>query len=242
MEVADAQAETLVRILTELLSCAGFVAALKAAGFTSIPYLVRSDLLESLGNRIVPVTSKVGTGTACRKPGSRMRILDDTHAVFTEGIMPVRTLKALAGMTPSRQSTVASVMRSVDNFTGDFACALLAATPARERSDVAPHHFANAQRTRRFARLEKQLAGLSARSQILSPNHDANLVRLAVNSSFVRGWICSSDLLAWLRASHPDHLTALQRIVAAGDATKNPRRPMKLPYAIRWPSVPRNQP
>jgi hypothetical protein len=101
------------------------------------------------------------------------------------------------------------MMKSLDNFTGDFAFALIAATPVEERSDVGQNKRIDIRRKSKFARIEKQLICLQARIGILSPSQADILVHLAVCISFVRSWIRHPDLLAWLRVGYPLHSSHL---------------------------------
>ncbi|MFM0204694.1 hypothetical protein PQR53_33195 [Paraburkholderia fungorum] len=238
MEAAAAQIATLDSLLTELLSRAGFVAVLKAAGVTTIPCLTQRSLLEQRPvNRAIPAVSGTTSGRTRGEHAKRIGVPDDGVALFARKMLPARTVQALARMAPSRRSAVIAVMKLVDNFTGDFACALLAATPAGERSCVVQTQRSDILRMRSFARSEKRLIGLHARSQVLCVSHADNLVGLAVCISFVRTWIRSPDVLAWLRVAHPHHLASLERIVGAADAAREPGRPMKLPFSPGRQSV-----
>jgi hypothetical protein len=238
METASAQLTILDDSLTELLSCARFVTVLKGAGFTTIPSLVRRCLPGYLlENQDIPTAPAAGWGTSSGGQDFHIDVPDEMDGRFANVMLPVRTVHALTRMGPSRRRSVIAMMKSVDNFTGDFAFALLAATPVDERSDVVQIRRTNIQRIRKFARIEKRLFRLQARIGILSANHADNLVHLVVCITFVRSWIRNPDVLAWLRVRYPRHAVVLERIVATADATKLPGRPMKLPYSSSKPSA-----
>lgn len=231
MEAASAQAMLLEILLGELLSSADFVVVLKSAGFASIPSLVRQRLLgQSPHDRAVPPTSETGSDSPRMQQDGRTDVRVDASVLLAGHTLPARTIRALGRMTSSRRSAVVAVMKSVDNFTGDFACALLAATPANEITDVVQAHRSDARRTRNFARSEKRLIDLHAHNLVLSVRHGDNLVCLAVYTSLVRSWIRSEDVLTWLRARYPDHAASLEQTVQAANDAKAPGRPMKLPY------------
>ncbi|MFL9858076.1 hypothetical protein PQR72_20435 [Paraburkholderia madseniana] len=119
----------------------------------------------------------------------------------------------------------------MDNLTGDFAHALLAATPEGMRATVARSQRIDNSRARSFARIEKRLMGLYTKNQMLSAGHNDNLRYLAVCASYVRGWTHNRHVLAWLRLHYPVHAASLEQIAEEADCAKEPKRAMKLPYA-----------
>lgn len=60
----------------------------------------------------------------------------EAAAMVAEQTLPARTAQALEKMSPARQVEAVSIMVRQDNLTGDFARALLAATPASMRVDA----------------------------------------------------------------------------------------------------------
>ncbi|MFM0158012.1 plasmid partitioning protein RepB C-terminal domain-containing protein [Paraburkholderia sediminicola] len=240
---AEAQMTLLVNILRELLSRTDFVAVLTAAGFAKIPRLVHQCLrVQSAGSRTVP--SKLDTRSdisSCQRD-RQADVLEEIAALLTGKELSARTIQALSRMTPLRRLAVANVMSTADNFTGDFAHAFLAATPDCQRTAVARAHASGDSRTRSFARIEKRLIGLQAKNQVLSADHNDNLLHLAVCSSYVRSWIHSYDVLAWLRMRYPHHAVSLERVVKEADGAKEPKRPMKLPYSCDRTAGPARKP
>lgn len=240
---AEAQVTLLVNILRELLSRTDFVAVLTAAGFARIPSLVLQRLRgQSAGSRTVPSKPDARSGISPSQRDRQADVLDEIAALLTGKDLSVRTIQALSRMTPLRRLAVANVMSTADNFTGDFAHAFLAATPDGQRTVVTRAHASDDSRTRSFARIEKRLIGLQTKSRILSADHNDNLVYLAVCSSYVRSWIHSYDVLAWLRMRYPHHAASLERIAKEADGAKEPKRPMKLPYSRERTAGPARKP
>jgi hypothetical protein len=231
-EAANAQITLLGSILGELLSQADFVAVLKVAGFTTIPCLIRQRLQPQFPEtRAVPAKQDTGSNTAPYTQGNAVDTPEDAAAILAGQTLPVRTIQALDRMSPLRRKAVANLMNAVDNVTGDFAHALLAATPDSMRTTVARSQRVDSRRTQSFATIEKRLLGLLRRNEILSAGHNGNLHYLAVCVSHVRGWTHNGHVLAWLRLHYPIHAASLKQIAEEADCAKQAKRPMKLPYA-----------
>lgn len=231
-EAANAQRMLLGSILGELLSQTDFVAVLKAAGFTTIPCLVRQHLQpQHPETRAVPARQDMGSDVVSSGHDRQINTLAEAATILAAQNLPVRTIHALDRMSPLRRTVAASLMNSVGNVTGDFAHALLAATPEGMRTTVARSQRVDSRRTRSFATVEKRLVGLHTKNQILSGGHNDNLRYLAVCISYVRGWTHSDDVLDWLRLRYPNHAASLERIAQETDRANEPKRAMKLPYA-----------
>ncbi|MGF6900378.1 hypothetical protein [Paraburkholderia sp. GAS348] len=230
-EAADAQITLLGSILGELLSQADFVAVLEVAGFTAIPRLVQQRLQPRFPEtRAVPAKQDTGSDTTPYKQGNAVDASEDAAAIPAGQTLPARTIQALGRMVPVRRTAVANLMNAVDNLTGDFAHALLAATPEGMRVTVARSERVDSSRARSFARIEKRLMGLHAKNQMLSAGHNDNLRYLAVCASYVRGWTHNRHIVAWLRLHYPVHAASLEQIAQEADCAKEPKRAMKLPY------------
>lgn len=231
-ETADSQITLLGSILGELLSQTDFVAALKVAGFTTIPRLVQQRLQARFPEpRPVPAKQDTGSDIPSCKQGKVGDASEDAAAILAGQTLPVRTVQALDRMVPVRRTVVANLMNAVDNLTGDFAHALLAATPEGMRATVARSPRVDNRRARSFARIEKRLMGLYAKNQMLSAGYNDNLRDLAVSASYVRSWTHNRHVLAWLRLHYPVHTASLEQIAQEADCAKEPKRAMKLPYA-----------
>ncbi|WP_434108157.1 hypothetical protein [Paraburkholderia caffeinilytica] len=231
-EAADAQIALLGSILGELLSQAAFIVVLNAAGFTAIPCLVRQRLQPRFPeNCTVPANRGTDSDNAHCTQGTPIGAPEDASAILAGQTLPVRTIRALDRMAPLRRAAVANLMGTLDNVTGDFAHALLAATPAGLRVVARRSQRVDRRRVQRFARLEKRLLAAHVKNQLLSAGHNDNLRYLAVCISFIRGWTSSDGILVWLRLRYPIQTASLERMVKEADCATEWKRAMKLPYA-----------
>ncbi|MGQ7934681.1 plasmid partitioning protein RepB C-terminal domain-containing protein [Paraburkholderia sp. D1E] len=238
-EVANAQIALLGSILGELLSQAEFVAVLKAAGFTTIPCLIRQRLQPQFPEaRAVPARPVTESDIVSCRQDRQINTLEEAATILAGKTLPVRAIQALDRMSPLRRIAVANLMNAVDNVKGDFAQALLAATPDGMRTHVARSQRVDSRRTQSFARIEKQLLAVHARNEILSAGHNDSLHYLAVCVSYIRGWTHNGDVLAWLRLRYPTYVVSFERIVEEADCANEPKRPMKLPYVRDRTTVP----
>ncbi|MFM0367845.1 hypothetical protein [Paraburkholderia aspalathi] len=230
-EAANAQVVLLEKIVGDLLSQADFVDVLKAAGFPTMPRLVRQRLQRPLTQNC-PASGKPDTGSEIvRCQQDKATCASDETSALAGQTLPMRTIRALGRMSPLRRAAVAKLMRAVDDITGDFAHALLAATPENMRTVVVRRQRFDDSRKRSFAKLEKLLTDLQGKNQTLSVAHNANLTYLAVCCSYVRGWAHCYDVLSWLHKRYPLYAASLERITRETDCAKQPKRTMKLPYA-----------
>ncbi|MFM0732863.1 hypothetical protein PQQ52_20515 [Paraburkholderia sediminicola] len=230
-EAADAEVRILDNILGELFFQAEFVALLKATGFAKMPHLVQQRLLkqacEDRAASDVPEGNTTGSGHRRGRPPD----VTETTTTLAGETLSARTIQALSRMTTSRRIAVSNLMRAVDNYTGDFAHALLAATPEDHRAVVSRVRRCDRNRTRRFERIEKRLIGLQRKNHALSAGHNVNLLYLAVCGSYIRSWVQNYDVIAWLQVLYPLHAASLERIAREADDATEPKRAMKLPYA-----------
>jgi hypothetical protein len=134
-------------------------------------------------------------------------------------------------MVPSRQVFVAEVMIGQNNCSGDFARALLAATPAHLRIDDPRGRQSHPGRAKRLAVMERGLVKMQARAQDLTVAYNDELLLLALAASYIRGWIQNDVLRLWLRSRHPEDLVFLERLATRSDRSKKAKRSMKLSYA-----------
>jgi len=144
--------------------------------------------------------------------------------------LPVRTLRALACMSPEQQVNTISIMLRQDNLSGDFARALLAATPANMRADDRQLCRVHPDCNRRLARIIHRLVAAQHEADILRARHDENLLALTLTAGWARTWIRDDVIASWLASHRPASLAVLERIVDDADFAVAARRHMKLPY------------
>lgn len=239
MEEVAAKAMLLRGILAKLLSSSDCVAALRREGFVTLPGAVRRWLLINPVNKPADPGGSQSEASAprCEYHG-HVGICDEATALLPNEALPARTARSLSLMTSSRQVEVAKVMRAADNFSGDLAFALLAATRGNLKADSRCMSGIDNRRARQFAKLEKQLVGFQARAGELIICHNDNLFHVAVSGSCVRHWLHNRDLLVWLRVKYPTEATFLESSVQEANEVREPRRSMKLPFEHTMPVSP----
>lgn len=164
----------------------------------------------------------------CERPPE---ICAEAFALVVGQVLPKRTVAALARMTPARQVAVAQTMVAVDNLCGDFARALLAATPSRERGDDARGRQSHPDFAARLAGMERGLFQMQLEAAELRSHYDDDLFHLALAASYVRSWMRSKVITTWLGSHHPNFAIVLDRLAKAADLAIEPGRPMRLPYS-----------
>lgn len=173
----------------------------------------------------------------CERPPE---ICAEAFAVVAGQALPKRTVAALARMTLARQVAAAQTMVAVDNLCGDFARALLAATPSSERVDDARGRQSHADCAARLAKMEQGLVQMQLEAAQLRSHYDDDLFHLALAASYVRGWMRHEVVTAWLSSHHPEFAIVLERLAKAADSAIEPGRAMKLPYSpATRPAAPR---
>lgn len=153
-------------------------------------------------------------------------------------MLPMRTVQALQRMVPARQLETVRIMVAQDNLSGDFARALLAATPANERLDDARGRQSHPDCVRRLARTVGRLVEVQKEAALLRARNDQNLLCLTLAAGWTRTWIHDEVVAAWLLSHHPKYAAVLRRIVDDADFAVEPQRHMKLAYEpARRPAV-----
>jgi hypothetical protein len=168
------------------------------------------------------------TQAGCERPPE---ICAEAFDLLVGQSLPKRTVAALARMTPARQIAAAQTMAAVDNLSGDFARALLAATPSSERVDDARGRQSHPDCAARLAGMERGLVQMQLEAAELRSHYDDDLLHLALAASYVRGWMRNEVVTTWLRSHHPKFTIVLDRLANAADFAIEPRRPMRLPYS-----------
>lgn len=166
------------------------------------------------------------------QPGNRtsVSLCEEAAAIVAGQTLSARTARALESMCPAHQVHTVSLMRRQDNLTGDFARALLAATPEDRRVDSGRLCRSSPDCTRALARIVTRLAAAQESAEVLRAGHDANLLFLTLAAGWTRTWLRDDVIGQWLASRLPAHLAALEGIVDEADFAIAPRRHMKLPY------------
>ncbi|MDR6450496.1 UNVERIFIED_ORG: hypothetical protein ABIC54_000756 [Burkholderia sp. 1263] len=125
----------------------------------------------------------------------------------------------------------------MDNLSGDFARALLAATRSSQRSDDARGRQSHPDYVDQLVRIERGLVQMQREAAELRLHHSDNLVHLVLAASVVRDWMTNEVVTTWLHSHYPKSAIVLASLAKAADFAVEPGRPMKLPYSpARSPS------
>ncbi|MFP3587944.1 plasmid partitioning protein RepB C-terminal domain-containing protein [Paraburkholderia sp. SIMBA_055] len=166
-----------------------------------------------------------------------VNLCPEAAAMVAEQRLPARTRQALEKMSPARQVEAVSMMVRQDNLTGDFARALLAATPASMRIDAAHGHVSHPDCVRRLGGIVQRLTALQQDAQCLRSRHDGNLLLLTLAAGWARGWVRDVVIAQWLKSRRPDCGAMLERVVQDADHAIVPGRRMKLAYEVAGGTV-----
>ena len=177
----------------------------------------------------------------CRTVGAGgpvpVNLCAEAAAMVAKQTLPARTAQALEKMSPARQVEAVSIMVRQDNLSGDFARALLAATPASMRVDAAHGHVSHPDCVRRLGRIVQRLTALQQDAQCLRSHHDGNLLLLTLAAGWARGWVRDAVIAQWLKSRRPDYAAVLERLVQDADYAIVPGRRMKLAYEVAGGTV-----
>lgn len=177
-------------------------------------------------------SDKAGNGLA--RPSE---FCEDAAAQVVGLTLAKRTVAALGRMVPARQAAAIRIMVAANNLSGDFARALLAATPAGERTDDARGRQSHPDCVSRLARIERELAQMQINAAGRRSRYEDDLVYLALTASFVRGWMNNAVVAAWLESHHSEFAGVLGRLATDSDFAIESERVMKLPYAVAGSKV-----
>jgi hypothetical protein len=109
--------------------------------------------------------------------------------------------------------------------------ALLAATPANERTDDARGRQSHPDCASRLARMERELVHMQLEAAELRSRYDDDLVHLALAASFVRNWTSNEVVATWLCSHRLKFAVVLGRLAKDSDFAIESGRRMKLPYS-----------
>jgi len=162
--------------------------------------------------------------------GISANLCEEAAAIVAGQTLPARAARVLESMSSAHQVRTVSLMLRQDNLTGDFARALLAATPADRRIDGGHLCRSSPEGARALGRIVTTLAAAQENAEVLRADHDANLLFLTLAAGWTRTWIRDDVIGPWLASRLPAHFAALKGIVDEADFAIAPRRHMKLPY------------
>ncbi|OAJ60536.1 hypothetical protein A6V36_01695 [Paraburkholderia ginsengiterrae] len=223
------QAELWPKLLLLLATDADFVHLLKDLGMTLIPVRVLAAMAAyagtagNAGTSHRPITESPDAVT--REPDGCGA--QSVHQLGTRSLS-VRTSKALKMMSGPRRDTAIDLMYSVGCYSGDFATALLAATPKSQLAEGVSLNAYAAPDVRTLVRTERRLGFALTAVRYHSPTHDFSLTETAIYRAYVRRLLSNAAICGWLDASRPELRSIISELTLPHKSRKQPRRPMKV--------------
>lgn len=210
------------RLLDELFRDTGFVSLLNEAGINRVPRMLVS--------RIVHAPTDSGAFSA-REPVSTCdgpALKQSERGLEASRCLPERATHCLSCMSNFRRRQVLELMNRTCCFTGDFALALLVASPAAElitqnrtvRCDS--HYVASLQRQER--KLEKAVCIVG----LLGPEHPFMLVERTLHLVLARQLISRASVRTWLATRSPEYLASLVQLGLSEGPTRASRRTIRV--------------
>jgi hypothetical protein len=229
MKATELRHRELVELLHVVLSDRAFVRVLAEQGFTTMPRLIMEHLSGTVGTRTIAAENPHESEGARSKVNG---LCQKAAAILAGYELPAVTITAMRSMSPQRQVEVAHEMQAGNNCTVEFAHALLAATPKVLRMAGRRICQDDEARAAVLSSIERSLRKLHLQAQALEPEHNDNLVYLALGGGVARAWTGSDVVMAWLRTQSPRYAAFLGKLATeAGRASKASKRPLKLSYA-----------
>jgi hypothetical protein len=210
------------RLLGELLRDTGFIAVLDQAGIRKIPCMLIS--------RIVHATQDSGPFTALETGAKSVAAAQEqTEQAFrAPADLPGRTSECLARMSYFRRRQVLALMHQTACFTGDFALAFLAATPAKELV----HKSHNLERDGRYVaslmRYENKLHLALRIIALLGPEHPLMLVERTLHLVIGRRLLSQLAVRTWLERRTPEYIELLVKAGVSEGPGRVSRRPIRV--------------
>jgi hypothetical protein len=205
----------------ELLRDANFLGILSDSGVEQLPRMLVSRIAYATHDgepfRRLDIASPVLQSRCARAPG-----------LPVPGRLPDRTVASLARMNSFRQGKVLALMQRTGCFTGDFAIALLAATPARELADGESVIHRNSRFAANLTRYERRLEVALRVIEVLAPDYPLMLVERTLQVAFGRHLLAIGPARDWLRQRAPLSLEVLQDAGVAAEPARRPRRHIRV--------------
>jgi hypothetical protein len=127
----------------------------------------------------------------------------------------------LRKMRPHKQFLAAEMMVAMNNFTGTYARAMLAAT---RQEDLAkpdkPKKIAGIS-SEQMARMERELETLNRDFRAMETTFGDDVLQLVLSSRYLHRLIANPNVAAYLEARHPDLIAEFRTIVSATSLDTN---------------------
>lgn len=148
----------------------------------------------------------------------RFRMLDGVCDAAAEMLRdtpcPMAAFEILRQMAPARQVEAAQLIIDQNNFSVNFAKALLLGT--RDEDLVDPRRRKpkgkQKQTAEQMARMERELASLQSQAKSYEDDYAANNLHLTVAKTYLGKLLARPRVVRWLKQNQPDYLEQFQAI------------------------------
>ncbi len=146
----------------------------------------------------------------------RTRLLNgispDTVDLLRDVQCPAIVFDLLRQMLPARQVEAAELMIGQNNFSGQFARALLGATPDRLLVKSQKRAADMGSSADQLARMEHELARLQLQVKSVEDTYGVDNLHLTVARGYVRSLLSNPRIVRWVNQHRPEYLGELQVI------------------------------
>lgn len=146
----------------------------------------------------------------------RTRLLNgispDTVDLLKDVQCPAIVFDLLRQMLPARQVEAAELMIGQNNFSGQFARALLGATPDRLLVKSQKRAADLGSSADQLARMEHELARLQLQVKSVEDTYGVDNLHLTVARGYVRSLLSNPRIVRWVNQHRPEYLGELQVI------------------------------
>ncbi|SDR51339.1 hypothetical protein SAMN05443245_6898 [Paraburkholderia fungorum] len=210
------------RLLDDLLRDTGFISLLDEVGIKRIPSMLVS--------RIVHTTSE-GGAVGGRQPVSTFDVpmQEQSESRFAApDCLPERTTLCLSCMSNFRRRQVLELMRQTRCFTGDFALALLVASPAAELVNQSRSVRYDSDYVAGLQRQERKLQKAVSIVGLLRQEHPLMLVERTLHLVVGRQLLARAPVRTWLVRQSPEYLASIMQLGAGKGPKRVSRRPIRV--------------
>lgn len=124
------------------------------------------------------------------------------------------TLRALRKVKPIRQIEIAELMVSANNFTRNYAEALLLGTPKDMLNEPEAPKTSVKISSEDIARMEMEMENLERDYRAIEESYAENMLNLTVLRGYVRKLLANTKIVRFLSSRHGELLPELERIAA----------------------------
>jgi ParB-like chromosome segregation protein Spo0J len=142
-------------------------------------------------------------------------ISEEAAALLKEAPIGHATFRLLRRMKPLRQMEVAELMASANNYSHNYAKALLATTKPIDLHRPDELTKATGLSPEQMARLEREMSAISHDYKELEASYGDDMLVLVVTAGYLERLISKPDIERFLSTRHPEFLENFRAIVSA---------------------------